>query len=490
MAAGRNIVFGSYGGWVMSDADPTAVYVSTATVPDLDSHASTPVHTGDTTPVVITAGGNIEDMTITVPKAATISAGGDITGLNFTGQNVQPGNVTSITALGNILYDYDIDAVGEGIELAGPGCLIVETGGRIDLGQSEGIQAVGNYPNKALDSSGSLIVAAGFSGPLAPQGVSEVSDFFRALQAAGDAYTPLLQSDQAGAQARINQARAGVIEPFLASHGANGGGDITMTYSQISTSGGGGISILATGSVNVGTTELPGSAASIKNTGIFTSTGGAVNLFAAGDVNVNESRIMTFQGGDITVWSDKGNINAGKGSETAISVSAPVWSCDSNGVCSLSFAPPPVVGSGIRALTYASGPTTPAPAAGNIYLFAPQGVVNAGEAGISGSNLVIGAMYGILNVANISFTGQAVGLPPPSQGAGLEVLTGSYTGADLSSKSNISSLTATGEARVAPAQPIEDIVLRWVDVQVIDVDWNRGVVGSPDEGGRPEEKRK
>jgi hypothetical protein len=141
-------------------------------------------------------------------------------------------------------------------------------------------------------------------------------------------------------------------------------------------------------------------------------------------------------------------------------------------------------------MTYAPDENTPAPPIGDLYIFTPSGFVNAGEAGISGGNLVIGAMNGILNLANISFTGQAVGLPPPGQGAGLGVLSGSSTGADLSSKGAISSLATTGEARVASTQPIEDIVLRWVDVQVIDVDWNRGVVGSPDEGGQPEEKRK
>ena len=50
----------------------------------------------------------------------------------------------------------------------------------------------------------------------------------------------------------------------------------------------------------------------------MTSTGGAVNVFAGGDVNVNQSRIMTFQGGDITVWSDRGNIYAGQGDKATI----------------------------------------------------------------------------------------------------------------------------------------------------------------------------
>ena len=44
----------------------------------------------------------------------------------------------------------------------------------------------------------------------------------------------------------------------------------------------------------------------IQSTGIFTAQGGAINIFANENVNVNESRVMTFLGGDITVWSDTG----------------------------------------------------------------------------------------------------------------------------------------------------------------------------------------
>ena len=161
-------------------------------------------------------------------------------------------------------------------------------------------------------------------------------------------------------------------------------------------------------------------------------------------------------------------------------------------MCTLVFTPP-VVGSGIRALTYATDENTPAPPIGNLYTFTPSGFVDAGEAGISGGSLVIGAMYGILNVANISFTGQAVGLPPAAQGVSLGALMGSST-ADLAVKNSISSNTGGSEQRGCLSRPIEDIVLRWVDVEVVDVDWSRGVVGGADgaraSGKKTENRRK
>ena len=230
--------------------------------------------------------------------------------------------------------------------------------------------------------------------------------------------------------------------------------------------------ILATGNLNVGTTLLPSTSQSstTTSTGILTETGGAINIFTVGDVNVNQSRLMTFQGGDITVWSDQGSINAGKGSKTAIDANPPQYSCK-NGVCSEVFTPP-AVGSGIRALTYASNPNTPPPPEGNIYLFAPSGDIDAGEAGISGGTVVLGATA-ILNASNISFTTGSVGLPAASQGVSLGALTGT---SDMS-KSTISSDTgalATSQERVTSAQPIEDMVVKWIDVKVMSYDLTFG----------------
>ena len=219
----------------------------------------------------------------------------------------------------------------------------------------------------------------------------------------------------------------------------------------------------------------------------MTEAGGTINVFATGDVNVDESRVMTFQGGDITVWSDRGDINAGKGNKATINAGSPKYTCK-NGVCALTFTPP-TVGSGIRALTYAPDQDTPAPPIGNLYIFAPSGFVDAGEAGISGGNLIIGAMNGVLNAANISFTGQAVGLPPASQGLSLGVLTGTANLGDKAALAQEMGVLGSTNGGATAARPIEDIVMRWVDVNVIDVDWSRGVVGGEDEGDQPQRGR-
>src|SRR5208337_2724581 len=85
---------------------------------------------------------------------------------------------------------------------------------------------------------------------------------------------------------------------------------------------------------------------------------------------------------------------------------------------------PPAVGSGIRALTYPPGEGEAAPLAGNVYLFAPQGVIDAGQAGIAGRNVILGAVQ-VLNANNIIFSAGSVGVPVSSGNlSGLGALTG------------------------------------------------------------------
>ena len=136
MSAGKDIVFLDGMKWTMSDADPAAVYVPSVDsvyAPALDSHgtiANRPLHYGDPTgPVVITAGGGVTDMDMTVPKAARINAGSDITDLAFVGQNIGEDDVTSIVASGAILYGYRSGGnTYELIQIGGPGTLLVQAG--------------------------------------------------------------------------------------------------------------------------------------------------------------------------------------------------------------------------------------------------------------------------------------------------------------------------------------------------------------------------
>ena len=82
------------------------------TVRFLTSHASillpdgtyVPLHYGDSVPVVISRRGRHNRHGHHPAQRSAIFAGGNITDLNFIGQNIQSADVTSIAALRNITY--------------------------------------------------------------------------------------------------------------------------------------------------------------------------------------------------------------------------------------------------------------------------------------------------------------------------------------------------------------------------------------------------
>ncbi|HET6516149.1 MAG TPA: filamentous hemagglutinin family protein [Thermodesulfovibrionales bacterium] len=478
-----------------------------------------PLHQDDHQAIEIHAGGNIEDLKVALPKKADVKAGADILDIVYEGQNIDPTDISTIRAGGNIAMQYATvnttsaqDAQPHnGFIQGGPGIFVVQAGGSIDLGSlKDGIQTIGNGANASLGTGkSSLIVVAGYNQDLTLAGVS---GFFSEIRDSGDLYSVLLAgakqedaeklvsritSGQAKAMLDKMRADAGSEDAFykkLTSGGdkqdadellANtradttrflgeakqGTGYINMTSSQIGTSiGQSDIFVIANGSdtskgsLNLGKTALPIAGSTNTKTGIATGGGGAINIFAREDINVQESRVMTFYGGDITVWSDDGNINAGRGSRTAVSASPPKKVPTAvQGVYATVFTPP-AVGSGIRAVTYGDNPPPP----GNIHLFAPTGIIDAGEAGIAGGQIILAAQQ-VVNVSNISFSTGSVGLPAAASGtAGIGTLSG--TGALAAATTQLSQDSAAVSATKAAqaSQLIESIVPKWIEVKVID----------------------
>ena len=112
------------------------------------------------------------------------------------------------------------------------------------------------------------------------------------------------------------------------------------------------------------------------------------------------------------MYSDHGNIDAGKGSKSAVSVPQRFVSTDKDGNTTVDIRAV-AVGSGIRNETFdEDGPDKPKQAAtrGDARLIAPRGIVNAGEAGISSNNLFLRAQI-VLNADNIQTTGATTGGP-------------------------------------------------------------------------------
>ena len=140
--------------------------------------------------------------------------------------------------------------------------------------------------------------------------------------------------------------------------------------------------------------------------GLVTLGYGDINIFARNNVVVNRSRILTFAGGDETIWSTLGDIDAGRGAKTTRVPSAPEIQTDGDTVTKV-LEKADISGSGIGTIVGFTGVEE-----GDVNLIAPLGTVNAGDAGVRVSgNLNIAALF-VLNANNFQVSGEIKGLPP------------------------------------------------------------------------------
>ena len=117
-----------------------------------------------------------------------------------------------------------------------------------------------------------------------------------------------------------------------------------------------------------------------------------------------QSRVFTELGGDIVMWSTNADVNAGKGKKTSLVTSPPQFTLDPYANVTKSPSTPQT-GAGIAALQGVPGVKQ-----GDVFLFAPHGTVDAGDASIRGNDVTIGALF-VLNADNIQAAGRTVGIP-------------------------------------------------------------------------------
>jgi hypothetical protein len=186
-----------------------------------------------------------------------------------------------------------------------------------------------------------------------------------------------------------------------------GTGNIALYNSQIKTEQGGAIDLFApTGSIYAGLT-IGSLQRKPSELGIFTIRGGAVSALVEKDFLVNQGRVFTLGGGDITLVSRNGNIDAGRGAKTAASAPPPAVIIDANGNVKLDVSGS-IAGAGIATLR-----TRPGLPPANVYPIAPRGIFDAGDAGVRSSGSVQVVAQTVLNAANISAGGAISGAPVP-----------------------------------------------------------------------------
>ncbi len=455
-----------------------------------------PLHSGDVTPIIIAANGNISgdnfnpvNPSLTLPKAANVQAGLDIKNLSMFVQNVQSGDTTSLTAGRDIVFtpkSTTPSATTLGVTVSGPGQLLAQAGRNVDLGQSSGLVTNGNLANFYLpDQGASITVLAGvgqgatatqafidkyinpasssvygadliayvsnYGAPqnlTAAQAFSSFSTLSKPLQDAfaKQVFFSELKSAGRGAASTGNYKAGYDAIATLFPNAGGYKGDVNLYYSQVKTLRGGAINLLTPGGgVNAGLAN-PSSSGPQKTPvelGIVTVKGGDVNAFVNNDFLVNQSRVFTLQGGSILMWSSYGNLDAGKGSKTASSTPPPILIVDPKTGSFNVDVTQSVVGSGIRVLL-ANKDVMP----GSVDLYAPAGEINAGDAGIGAAgNIFLGALL-VRGADNINFGGSATGVPvaaPAPVSVGLGNLQDASKAANEATQSLASSTVNTND---------------------------------------------
>jgi hypothetical protein len=459
------------------------------------AHSSPALHQDDREPArIVAATGDIigtgsTGETLQLAKPAIVKAGRDIKDLYYVGQNLRPEDVTRIEAGRDVFFTTpgtgaNVQSSNAQIAVGGPGRLEVLAGRDVDLGSSIGIRTRGNLDNPYLPEGGAdILVQAGIAGNVERTAfieryLADADSVYRAELLAymrlitgnesldettalaefrglpGENQAPLLNTvfftelRESGKEAtdaksqRFGDYSRGIEAVRLMYPGSDGGdsspyqGDIKLFFSQIKTEQNGGIDLIAPGgAVNAGLATTSGLSKTASDLGIVTAAGGGIRGYVMKDFLVNQSRVFTLQGGDILLWATKGDIDAGRGARVASATPPPRLRVTSDGQVVLDLTQS-VAGSGIGALR--ANPDTPE---SNVYLFAPEGTVNAGEAGIRVSgNLTIGAQQ-VLGADVIQAGGVSVGVPADA-GSGAAGLAGVADSAASTSKSAENAATA------------------------------------------------
>jgi hypothetical protein len=259
-----------------------------------------------------------------------------------------------------------------------------------------------------------------------------------------------------------NRGDSAIATLFPESRSYNG--DLSLFNSQLRTLRDGNIDILTPGGfINVGVPTSSGT-----NIGIITEFGGDIRAFAETGFQVEQSKVITQYGSDITVWVNNGDIDAGRGSKTALSTPSRVVSTDKDGNTTVEVKGS-AAGSGIRAQTYdLDGPTgvLKAPELGDVALIAPRGILNAGEAGIGAGNF-LGLAVAVIGAENITVTGASTGIPVADTGSLAGSLTSTTNAVSDATKSIVSDIgRLASQSALAPSSSYLPSI---INVEVISI---------------------
>ena len=415
-------------------SDSASTQYKPASNPNADfgasDHAPTPLHVNDPAPVLLDISGDIGPhalgdatggLLLVFPKHAEITVGGNMVNSRFDIQNLHSSDVTKLNVAGDILNTVQFT----GVPLAAsPDFLpltrvvdpsLANLAGKFSYNsQTHTLTFNGAMTSTEMNALISLQVYAldpatqkPLLDPTTHMPVIETVSILSlaTAQALFDATQNLPQSPDTGytiggpgtlnlTARNLNLgATTGIRSvgpannPGLARLGASGAtinvnvlGNLDMFSTAIASFAGGNIVVNVGGSANLGSSVSTGDA---TPRGIFTVGKSDVSVTAGGDINISGSRIAAYDGGNITVLSLNGNVNAGQGGQGAVEVEQVYVDPITGRVVTYT---PTIPGSGILATSFPASLDSSFPssrnAPGNITVLTPHGNINASAGGI------------------------------------------------------------------------------------------------------------
>jgi hypothetical protein len=458
-------------------------------------HAATPVHQSNPNPVRLYAtGGDLANLTLFAPKTIRAVASRDITDIAFYLQHTASSDISLVSAgrdlipfnenaplrvlggnltSGNLIVDAELDTVvlGAGgvpvrtkalagdIQIGGQGIMQVLAGRDIDFGSGAnfvdgtgvGLTSIGRLRNPSLPFAGAhYVVMAGvggvssgpalgltgsslnFANPPATGFLGNTAEH-KAVGAVRGLFDRLKQVGKEAAQTGNYDAGYTAVEAVFGKNPASG--TLFTRARDLRTTSGGSIIAAAPGGGVIMASDIFGNP--LTPPGIVTEYGGEVSMLTGGNIDIGRARIFTLRGGDLTIWSSRGDIAAGTAAKTVVTapptrvlidaISAEIET-DLGGLAT---------GGGIGVLASVAGVEP-----GAVTLLAPRGTVDAGDAGIRATGNITIAAAQVRNADNIAAGGTSVGVPAAPAAAAPNV-------GGLSSASSSTAATTAAASDVA-----------------------------------------
>ena len=412
-------------GITMSDS------LSTAYGTFLTEHDNIHQHDPNPQPVYLDISGSINSFKLVVPTFADINVAQNTYNFGFQGRNLSPSQTTTINVDGAITYHGDLTTeILTAAQLADPlpTALFTDsadpsvtqnlrydasTGTLIFVGAMSAAEEAfllspsiikldgsGNpITQPVLDSDGNPVLDANGNPEFAPVTVPLALDATQQaliIQLHNDSQSASL-GDQGlaltgpgtfnvnadtmdlGVSGGIRVLAPDSAAESISLYGANLNvttlGDLSMTSTKISNESlGGNVDVTVGGALNVGDQFSTLGDPTLPK-GIYTTGGGNVTVTAQGDVDINGSRIATYDGGNIAVESQTGDVNAGTGGAGYVAFTALQLDPLTDSLINI---PATIPGSGIVATTVPGADAL----LGDITIKAPEGSLNANLGGV------------------------------------------------------------------------------------------------------------